>query len=130
MGKLFFNILATFTEFEADLIRHRTGEGMAIARSKGKLRGKQPKLSANGVLPKVRRQQELARIHESGEYSISDLAELFPFHGQRSTERSPGRRMKPLFKVPSSDAEKVPLIASIHFGPQDKVSQGFSSISS
>ena len=29
----------------ADLIRHRTREGMAIARSKGKLRGKQPKLS-------------------------------------------------------------------------------------
>ena len=45
MGKMFFNILATFAEFEADLIRMRTGEGMAIARDKGKLRGKQPKLS-------------------------------------------------------------------------------------
>jgi len=33
MGKLFFNILATFAEFEADLIGHRTREGMAIARS-------------------------------------------------------------------------------------------------
>ena len=31
MGKLFFNILATFAEFEADLIRMRTREGMAIA---------------------------------------------------------------------------------------------------
>jgi DNA invertase Pin-like site-specific DNA recombinase len=45
MGKMFFNILATFAEFEADLIRMRTCEGMAIARVKGKLRGKQPKLS-------------------------------------------------------------------------------------
>lgn len=45
MGKMFFNILATFAEFEADLIRMRTREGMAIARAKGKLRGKQPKLS-------------------------------------------------------------------------------------
>ena len=45
MGKMFFNILATFAEFEADLIRLRTKEGMAIARAKGKLRGKQPKLS-------------------------------------------------------------------------------------
>jgi DNA invertase Pin-like site-specific DNA recombinase len=53
MGKLFFNILATFAEFESDLIRHRTREGMAVARAKGKLRGKKPKLSANGVLPKV-----------------------------------------------------------------------------
>ena len=45
MGKLFFNILATFAEFEADLIRMRTREGMATARARGKLRGKQPKLS-------------------------------------------------------------------------------------
>ena len=44
MGKMFFNILATFAEFEADLIRMRTREGMAIARAKGKLRAKQPKL--------------------------------------------------------------------------------------
>ena len=45
MGKMFFNILATFAEFGADLIRMRTREGMAIAHAKGKLRGKQPKLS-------------------------------------------------------------------------------------
>ena len=70
MGKLFFNILATFAEFEADLIRMRTREGMAIARARGKLRGKQPKLSD-------RQQRELCRMHATGEYSISDLAELF-----------------------------------------------------
>ena len=70
MGKLFFNILATFAEFEADLIRMRTREGMAIARAKGKLRGRQPKLS-------TRQQQELKRMHDTGDYSISDLAELF-----------------------------------------------------
>lgn len=70
MGKMFFNILATFAEFEADLIRMRTREGMAIARAKGKLRGKQPKLSD-------KQQKELARMHDTGEYSISDLAELF-----------------------------------------------------
>ena len=69
MGKLFFNILATFAEFEADLIRMRTREGMAIARARGKLRGKQPKLSD-------RQQRELCRMHATGEYSISDLAEL------------------------------------------------------
>jgi DNA invertase Pin-like site-specific DNA recombinase len=70
MGKMFFNILATFAEFEADLIRMRTREGMAIARAKGKLRGKQPKLSE-------KQQKELCRMHDTGEYSISDLAELF-----------------------------------------------------
>ena len=46
MGKMFFNILATFAEFEVDLLRMRTREGMAAARAKGKLRGQQPKLSA------------------------------------------------------------------------------------
>lgn len=70
MGKMFFNILATFAEFEADLIRLRTREGMAIARAKGKLRGKRPKLSD-------RQQRELRRMHDTGDYSISDLAELF-----------------------------------------------------
>ena len=33
-GKMFFNILATFAQFEADLIRMRTREGMAIARAR------------------------------------------------------------------------------------------------
>jgi DNA invertase Pin-like site-specific DNA recombinase len=70
MGKMFFNILATFAEFEADLIRLRTREGMKIARAKGKLRGKQPKLSD-------KQQKELTRMHATGKYSISDLADLF-----------------------------------------------------
>ncbi len=70
MGKMFFNILATFAEFEADLIRLRTREGMAIARARGKLRGKQPKLSD-------KQQKELRRMHDTGNYAISDLAELF-----------------------------------------------------
>jgi Resolvase, N terminal domain len=39
MGKMFFNILATFAEFEVDLLRMRTREGMAIARANGKLKG-------------------------------------------------------------------------------------------
>jgi DNA invertase Pin-like site-specific DNA recombinase len=42
MGKMFFNILATFTEFEVDLLRMRTREGMAIARANGKLKGNSP----------------------------------------------------------------------------------------
>ena len=70
MGKMFFNILATFAEFEVDLLRARTREGMAVARAKGKLRGKQPKLTD-------RQQRELVRMHGTGDYSIAELGELF-----------------------------------------------------
>ena len=45
-------------------------EGMAVARAKGKLRGKKLKLSA-------RQARELRRMHDTGDYSVSDLAEVF-----------------------------------------------------
>jgi DNA invertase Pin-like site-specific DNA recombinase len=70
MGKMFFNILATYAEFEVDLLKLRTREGMAVARAKGKLKGKSPKLSA-------RQQAELVRMRSTGEYTIADLMELF-----------------------------------------------------
>ena len=88
MGKMFFNILATFAEFEADLIRMRTREGMAIARAQGKLRGKQPKLSD-------RQQRELYRMHATGEYAISDLAELC-FVSRPTVYRTLNRCLAPL----------------------------------
>ena len=70
MGKMFFNILATFAEFEVDLLRMRTREGMAVAKAKGKLKGRQPKLSK-------KQQTELVRMHDAGDHSITDLAGLF-----------------------------------------------------
>jgi DNA invertase Pin-like site-specific DNA recombinase len=70
MGKCFFNILATFAEFEVDLLRMRTREGMAVARAKGRLRGKAPKLSPT-------KRTVLLKLHGAGEHSIAELAELF-----------------------------------------------------
>ena len=92
MGKMFFNILATFAEFEADLIRMRTKEGMAVARAKGKLKGKKPKLSD-------RRQTELRRMYDTGDYAISDLAEVF------DVSRPTVYRV--LQRTPSADAPTV-----------------------
>ena len=40
MSKMFFSMLAVFAEFEADLLKMRTREGMAIARTRGKLKGR------------------------------------------------------------------------------------------
>ena len=87
MGKMFFNILATFAEFEVDLLRMGTREGMAVARAKGRLRGRQPK-------PSARQQAERRRMHAAGDYSIADLAELFtvsPPTVYRTLQRSPAR---------------------------------------
>ena len=53
MGKMFFNILATFAEFEVDPLRMR-----------------RPSCHA-------RQQRELARMAATGDYTIADLAELF-----------------------------------------------------
>ena len=61
------------------------GDGHALA--KGKLRGKQPKLSD-------RQQRELCRMHATGEYSISDLAELFSV-SRPTVYRTLNRRLSP-----------------------------------
>lgn len=70
VGRLLFNALAMIAEFEADLIRMRTREGMKVARAKGRLRGKQPKLSP-------RQEAHLVDLHAAGQHTISELEELF-----------------------------------------------------
>ena len=70
VGRLLFNVLAMVAEFEADLIRLRTREGMKIAKAKGRLRGKQPKLNP-------RQEAHLVALLKSGEYSSAELGDLF-----------------------------------------------------
>ena len=70
VGRLLFNVLAMVAEFESDLIRLRTREGMKVAKAKGRLRGKQPKLNP-------RQEAHLVASLESGEHSTAELADLF-----------------------------------------------------
>ena len=70
VGRLLFNVLGMVAEFEADLIRMRTREGMAVAKAKGRLRGKQPKLS-------VSQRRHLLELHDAGNHTQEELAELF-----------------------------------------------------
>lgn len=70
MGKLIFNMLAMIAEFESDLISARTRDGLAIARTKGRLKGKPPKLSPL-------QQAELFRHVDNGTMNQTDLAKLF-----------------------------------------------------
>jgi DNA invertase Pin-like site-specific DNA recombinase len=59
VGRLLFNVLALVAEFEGDLISARTREGMAVARAKGRLRGR------------------LVRMHQTEERTVKELAEIF-----------------------------------------------------
>lgn len=70
VGRLLFNVLSMVAEFERDLIRQRTREGMAVAKAKGRLKGKQPKLSAS-------QQRHLVELHGEGRMSIGEIASLF-----------------------------------------------------
>ena len=70
VGRLLFSVLAMVAEFEADLTSMRTREGMKVAKAKGRLRGKQPKLS------KIQ-SKHLVELDAGGIYTTAELAELF-----------------------------------------------------
>jgi len=70
IGRLLFNVLAMFAEFEADLARLRTREGMKVAKAKDRLRGKQPKL-------KPAQEAHLVALWRAGTHTRAELADLF-----------------------------------------------------
>ena len=70
IGRLLFTVLSMIAEFEADLARARTREGMAVAKAKGRLRGKQPKL-------KPGQEKHLVQLWNDGTHTTAELAELF-----------------------------------------------------
>jgi hypothetical protein len=70
VGRLLFNVLAMVAEYESDLIRLRTKEGMRVAKAKGHLRGRPPKLNP-------RQEEHLVMLHRAGEHSTAELSDLF-----------------------------------------------------
>jgi DNA invertase Pin-like site-specific DNA recombinase len=68
VGRLLFNVLAMVAE--TDLIRLRTREGIKVAKAKGRLRGKQPKLNH-------RQEAHLVALFDGGDHSTAELADLF-----------------------------------------------------
>lgn len=65
-----FKTLIALADFESDLIRDRTREGLRVARAEGRLRGKPPKLDPA-------EQARLVELHHSEDRSPEDLAEMF-----------------------------------------------------
>ena len=70
VGRLLLNVLSMVAEFEADLTRARTREGMAVARAKGRLRGKAPKLPP-------RQEALLVELYRAGGHTVAELEETF-----------------------------------------------------
>jgi DNA invertase Pin-like site-specific DNA recombinase len=94
-ARMFLQILAVVAEFEANLAKQRTREGMAIAKSKGKLRGKQPTLS-------IAQHKALMRMKDSGDYTIVEgWPSCSRFRGPRCTGRWN------VSETPASSCQKV-----------------------
>jgi len=70
MGRMVFGMLGVFAEFEADLIRARTREGMKIAKQKGRLKGRSRTL-------KPSREKQLVALYRAGDHTVNELAEIF-----------------------------------------------------
>ena len=67
-GKLLFHIMAAVAEFEADIIKDRTMDGLAAARARGvKLGGRHPVLSHEDI-------RTARTLKAAGGYSMADIA--------------------------------------------------------
>lgn len=69
-GRLMLNVFPMMAEFEGDLISQRTIEGMAVAKARGRLRGKQPRLTP-------RQDAALLKMYDDGDRSIGEIGDLF-----------------------------------------------------
>ncbi|MDH6240128.1 recombinase family protein [Aurantimicrobium minutum] len=66
-GKLFFTLIAAFAEFEREMIRARTMDGLAAARARGKVGGRKPSLSNSQKAEVVKLFQEMRSVEEISE---------------------------------------------------------------
>lgn len=70
VGRMLFAVLGMVAEFESDLIRARTREGMQSAKVRKKLTGRKPKLSTV-------QQRHLVALHQAGDHTVAELCALF-----------------------------------------------------
>lgn len=68
-GRLFFTMMSAFAEFEHEVMRARTIDGLAAARARGRLGGRKPKIS-------LAQAAGIRRRYEDGE-TVASLAASF-----------------------------------------------------
>jgi DNA invertase Pin-like site-specific DNA recombinase len=72
-GRMMVQMLGAFAEFERSMVRERTRLGLLAARERGRVGGRQPKLT-------VHQRAEAIRMVNSGEKTAAELARLFHVH--------------------------------------------------
>jgi DNA invertase Pin-like site-specific DNA recombinase len=67
-GKLFFTLVASFAEFEREIMRARTIDGLAAARARGRVGGRKPAMTQSKVAM-------AKKMYEEGRY-VKEIAEV------------------------------------------------------
>ena len=72
-GRMMMGIIGIFAEFERDMLRERTRNGLIAARKQGRVGGRPPKFNSE-------QQLEIVSLVTSGEKTFADVARLFKVH--------------------------------------------------
>ena len=72
-GRLIFHFFASLTQFERELIRERTMSGLSVARARGRVGGRKPKLSPQQV-------RSVKTLWASHEHTRQVIAEQYGVH--------------------------------------------------
>ena len=70
MGKMMFNLMGTYAEFERDVIRERTMEGIRAAAAQGRVGGRPKGLSREGK----EKAKQVAKLYKDSDFSIREIA--------------------------------------------------------
>ena len=72
-GLMMMQMVGAFAEFEREMLRERTSNGLDSARKQGRIGGRRPKLKEN-------QKEEIVQLVTSGRKSAADAARLFNVH--------------------------------------------------
>ena len=113
VGRLLFNVLAMVAEFETDLIRLRTREGMKVAKAKGRLRGRQPKLKPNQAKHLLELHDSAITPKPSSPNSRRRTIHYLPHHRQAATQTQRFREAIRIDRRASGRAAPKPAILDL-----------------
>jgi DNA invertase Pin-like site-specific DNA recombinase len=69
-GRLFFALVASFSEFESSIMRARTIDGLAAARARGRVGGRKPKMTPARIA-------EAKKLYAARDKTVQEIADIF-----------------------------------------------------